>query len=170
MAALTIDANGIITGLIVWIIINILTWIVKRFVSHMNLAPYLFAIIVIVPLSLVNLFLICGNFNLDYKDYYYPFLFTLLFVLTHILIWKLPGVSRQGKKIIKMFSQTGGRVLTETEIMKALNLSVHKFDSSIERLIKSKHLETDGDLLNYNGQKYWLTKRGRAFLGRRLLL
>ena len=53
MAGFTIDISGIITGLIIWIIINILTLIVKRFIFHMALAPYIVAIIIIVPLSVI---------------------------------------------------------------------------------------------------------------------
>ena len=170
MSNITIDINGIIAGLIVWVIVSVLTWLSKRFASQMTSAPYIFAIIIIIPLSLLNLFLINETFNLDYGDYVYPTLFTVLLLLTHILIWKRPGISRHGKKIIKLFSQTGHEALAKEEITKALSLGVHKFDYLADRSINSGYLETDGNEFNYDGPNYWLTQKGRSFLARRFLL
>ena len=80
-----------------------------------------------------------------------------------ILGWKVPYVSRQGGKIIKLFSKSGLEVLSKDEIIKDSGLSVHRFDYLAEKLIDIGYLETDGDAFNYDGPKYWLTQKAGYF-------
>jgi len=109
------------------------------------------------------------------------FIFSGIFLLLNFLTFcialpkrilglRVPYVSHQGGKIIKLFSKTGHEVLSKFEIIEALGLSIHRFDYFAEKLIVSGYLETDGDEFNYDGPKYWLTQKGRTFLARRFLL
>ena len=105
------------------------------------------------------------------------FIFSGIFLLLNFMTLfkrflrlKVPYVSHQGAKILKVFSKTGHGVLSKSKIIEALGLSVHRFDYSAKKLIVSGYLETDGDEFNYDGPKYWLTQKGRKFLAKRFLL
>lgn len=79
-------------------------------------------------------------------------------------------VPHHGARILKFFSNSDHNFIPGYEIAKKLGMTTHKFDYYSKKLIMSGYLETDGDYLDYNGPKYWLTQKGRGFLAKRFLL
>ena len=139
-------------------LVLILTTKSKGSLPNRKTIPYLFAAIIIIPLCAVNFFLIHKEFNLKLSAYVYPVQFTILLSLVFALAWIRPNISRRGKKILKLFKKTNEEALTRIEIINALNLQIHQFESAMSDLINDSYMVTDG------GPRYWPTSNGYKFL------